>query len=120
MSGIRGVAGLKTAIATVMSAQADVMRKFTVPDDAGGQIDTYLKVATLACSYRPATLIPRERESGFQAFIQSFQYWTFLFPAGSDILPTDRLIAAGRSYEVSGGGTPSIGIYAQFTCVEIL
>ena len=118
MSGIRGVSGLQVAIATTLSSRVDVYRKMSVADTSGGEIDTYTKVSTLPCSYTPAPLIPRERESTIQA--RSIIHWNFNFPADADVVPTDRLYLGSRVFEVVGGGPASINIFSQVTCEEIL
>lgn len=33
---------------------------------------------------------------------ESTSYWLFFFPAGTDIHNTDRIVCAGRTYEVDG------------------
>jgi hypothetical protein len=118
VSGIRSVEGLRVAMGTLLQSTAVVMRKTRVADASGGQTDTYTKVATLPCRYIPGALIPREREER-GILIQSDMYWQFTFAWDADVRPTDRLVAAGRTFEVQGGGPPSLGIFNTITCLEI-
>lgn len=117
MSGIRGVSGVQTALTSILKATVDVYRKGHTPDVSGGVVDAYTKVATLACSYRLNQFTPRERETGVR--IQDYVYWDFTFAADADIQATDRLYLGTRRFEVVGGGTHSLGIYNQVTCLEI-
>lgn len=117
MSGIRGVAGIQAAMASTLKASVDVYRKGHTPDVSGGVVDAYTKVNTLACSYRLNQFTPRERESGTR--IQDYVYWDFTFAANADVRATDRLYIDSRRFEVVGGGTHSLGLYSQVTCLEI-
>jgi hypothetical protein len=117
VSGIRGLGGLQAAVATTLTGSVDVHRKTRVPDTSGGQTDTYAKVASLPCSYRPSQFTPRERESAVR--VQAYVYWTFTFAANVDVRPTDRLYLGTRRFEVVGGGAHSLGLYSEFTCLEI-
>lgn len=118
MSGIRGVAGLRAAMTTIFQGSADVYRKTKTPDTSGGQTDTYAKVATLPCRYKPAAFAPREREAR-GVLVQSESFWVFTFEHDADVQPTDRLRADGKTFEVQGGGPASLGVYASFTATEI-
>ena len=117
MSGIRGVSGVQTAMLSILKASVDVYRKGVVPDSTGGVVDAYTFVDTLPCLYKLNQFTPRESETGVR--VEDFVYLDFTFLADADIRPTDRLYLGTRRFEIVGGGTHSLGIFSQVTCLEI-
>lgn len=112
------LASLRAQAEASFSATATVLRKSTVSDGAGGQTDSYTNIGTFPCSYAPALVTPYERERFERITAQGI--WRFVFPAGTTILPTDRLTVDGRSFEVTYGGQPSIQVDLIVWAQEIL
>lgn len=60
---------------------------------------TWTTVATVACSFSQAPILPQENASQTtRLFIDD--RWRFLFAAGTDVRFGDRLVTGGRTFEV--------------------
>jgi len=108
---------LRGAYLDVFTSTATVMRKTTVADTQGGQRDTYVSAGTYPCHFAKSQIRPREVE--FTVRIQDVTYWAFHFPSGTNVLPTDRLVTGGRTFEVVGHGEGSRGLLLELIAQEI-
>jgi len=100
-----------------MTATAVIWRKTQTSDDAGGFIDVYAPAHTAPCNYTPYPITPLERETA--ARVQVSSYWRFVFPAGTDVLSTDRIVVGERRFEVVQAGAGLLEIQLQAICLEI-
>ena len=111
------ITALRAAMRQGDNTTAVVLRLTQVSDGAGGNTDAYAEAAEYPCSYSPFPITPVERESATQA--RSMSAWKFIFPAGSDVRPTDRLQADGRLWEVVEAIAGSREIQRAVLCWEI-
>ena len=118
LPGLAGQARLRAALARTFTVTADVSRKTQVADTTGGFTDTYAVVATLPCSFSRSQITPIERENAVT--VRAISFWNFVFPAESDIQPTDRLIVGDRTFEVVSSATGSIELATRVICQEIV
>jgi Phage head-tail joining protein len=86
---------------------AIVMRAIQVEDPDGGTTNTYASVTGLEavpCRVIPRSTFAAERVEG--GALEAVTYWEILVPWDTVIIPTDRLIVRGVTYEVNDGGAP--------------
>jgi hypothetical protein len=102
---------------TVLNTTATVYRKTSVVDTSGGATDSYVVVFTLPCSFSRSLITPRENESTFT--VQTLVFWQFVFPAGTVILATDRIVSDNRTFEVTSAASGSLEVAKRVLCTEI-
>ena len=107
----------KALIQTTFNTTASVRRKMSVVDTSGGSTDTYTEVASLACSFSRYQVTPIERENTFT--VQTIVEWMFVFPFGSDVRSTDRLVVGSRTFEVVSGASGSLEVATRVLAMEI-
>lgn len=76
-----------------------VKHRTGVSDGRGGEQEFYDNGTALRCRLLPmgtSEAQGREEASGHKAS----SWWTLLFPAGSDVRTTDRVVISGETYEV--------------------
>ena len=98
-------------------AIATIQRPTRSRDTKGGWITTWDDVADLRCSYFQILITPREQEG--TTTVRAISFWTFLFPAGSDVRPSDRIKVGTRTWEVVGGGERQNELHRAVTAMEI-
>jgi hypothetical protein len=113
----RSVARATQVLELTFNASAAIWRKTQNPDTTGGFTDTYAEVATYPCSYSRFEIRPTERETTIS--VESVMLWTFVFPLGSDIRNTDRIISNGRTFEVVSSASGSLELAKRVVCTEI-
>ena len=99
------------------TATAVVHRLAQARDTTGGWTDTYEAVHSYKCTFTPIPITPLERETTTN--VRVISAWQFLFPSGSDIRSTDRLIVGDRTWEVVQGGVGSLDLQIRVICQEI-
>jgi len=106
-------------IERTFTGSVQLYRKVSVVDNTGGQTDTYEILAAIPCSYYRTGITPVERENATQ--VLTVTIWTFVFAAGTDIRPTDRLYvpAEGRTFEVVSFESGSFELARRVTAQEI-
>ena len=102
----------------IFDTTGTVMRKSEVHDTSGGMTDSYTSIGTFPCMFVRSNVTPRENENAYT--IQHISYWTFSFPARTDISTTDRIVCNGRTFEVVGGRSGSFELATRVTCIELL
>lgn len=119
MSIPRALGRVRQVVSKIFDTTAAVMRKSSVDDSSGGQVDTYVLFKTYPCALQIYPVRSVERESAER--IHSIVHWQFVFPFDADIRPTDRLVTPDdRTFEVSGSGKDSFNIYLLITTQEII
>ncbi len=118
-AGAAGSPKANAALFATFLATCEVLRKSRVSDGAGGQVDTYASVATVACNFERSMV--RVREAEYAERIENLAYWDFHFVPGSvDPQPTDRLRVGTRTFEVIGRGLGSSTVVLVIVTMEIL
>lgn len=100
-----------------LDTDATIYRKTQVADSTGGFTDTFAAVVTVKCSFAPSGITPQEREGTFT--VQTVTVWRFVFPAGTDVRQTDRIISQGRTFEVTSSASGSLSVAKRVICTEI-
>lgn len=100
-----------------LSTTATIYRRTQVADTTGGFTDTFAVLATVACSFAPQGITPQEREGTFT--VQTVTVWRFVFPAGTDVGATDRIVSQGRTFEVTSSASGSLEVAKRVICTEI-
>lgn len=118
MSIPRALARARQVAERTLSATATVLRKTSVRDSSGGSVDKYPEVATYPCSFRRSIITPREFERDVR--VQSITFWSFIFPSGTDVRTTDRLVVDARTFEVVASGEGSRSLFLDVTAQEIV
>lgn len=95
----------------------EISRVTLEPDGAGGQIETWETIATVACRVAPSGQSPQERAVAER--VASVSTWTLTLPAETDVRASDRLIAGVRRFEVVGVLAHSVEIARRVVCVEV-
>lgn len=108
----------RQVVNTTLHTEATVLRKQSVSDSAGGFVDTYVSQGTFPCSYARHQVSPFEREATVS--VQMVALFNFVFEAGTDIRPTDRLVVGSRTFEVVSGVAASIVLVTRVVAQEIL
>lgn len=103
---------------TSFDTTAQIMRKTTVADGMGGQVDTYVSTGTYPCTLNRYMIRPLEREQ--TPLIYSRSDWEILFEVTTDVQQTDRIVCNGRTFEVLGRGVASFDVAHHVLCLEIL
>lgn len=86
---------------SAMPDTAEVLRKVSTSDSAGGQTDVWTTIATVPC--RIATLTRRlPGEQLIAERLTSVELWLIVLPPNTDVLPEDRLQVGTALYEVKG------------------
>lgn len=111
------LAALRAAYVPRFTSSATVQRVTRVQDTSGGFVDTYTAGETYDCSFSMAQVTPTERENTIG--VQTIAVWRFVFPAGSDVRSTDRLLVGTRTFEVVHAGARSLEITLLALCQEI-
>lgn len=109
---------MRTDAGRILTTTVVITRKTQTPDTSGGFTDTWATVNTVKGYFNRYRLSPLERETGIR--IQLISYWEFFLPAGTDVRPTDRLLADGRTFEVVGGAGTSYDVLLQVVTQEIV
>ena len=117
MSPIPSLAPFRTALESIMDSTATIQRPTKTRDTTGGWTTSLTTVATLPCFYSPMMITPREQET--TTAVKAISFWTFIFPAGSDVRNTDRIQVGGRTWEVVGGAERTLNIRLTVTAMEI-
>ena len=117
-AGADGSPKANAALNATFLAIVTILRKQRVSDGAGGQVDTYVAVTTVACNFERYPFRPREVEQ-FER-IQNVSYWNFSFVPGLDVQPTDRIQVGTRIFEVVGRGLGSSTVVLTIVATEIL
>jgi len=112
------LAALRAPYEQRMQATATVFRKAQVSDGMGGYVDSYVETRGYPCNFTPFPITPIERETATQ--VQAITFWRFVFPAGADILPTDRIMVGARGFEVVQASVGMIEIQHAVLCQEIV
>jgi hypothetical protein len=89
---------LKGLVADLSPEMVAVSRVTQVPDGEGGSSDTWTTIATVPGRVHQMRSSAREIERG--GALQLVQRWAITLPAGTDVLPRDRLIVGAYTYEV--------------------
>lgn len=97
---------------------AVIMRLTKVRDTQGGHHDTYVAFATYRCSFSRYPVRPVERES--QPRVQAITEWQFVFAYDTDVIATDRIESADRTFEVIDAGIGSGELARRVICLEIV
>ena len=109
------LSSLRAAFTRLYDAEATVMRRVQVSDSAGGFTDSYVAAGTYPCTFSKYPVRPLDREQSER--VQVMQAWQFVFPSGTDIQNTDKLIVGSRTFEVVAAGAWStditLGVYAE-------
>jgi hypothetical protein len=113
----RSVERAKSVINKTLNTTATVYRKQVVTDDMGGQTDSYVTAGSYPCSFARYPITPVERETSVTVIAVAF--WQFVFPDGTDIRTSDRLICNGRSFEVVSSATGSLSLATRVLAQEI-
>jgi hypothetical protein len=108
----------RQAIEQMMTSTADVYRKGTITDDAGGQVDTYTVVGTYPCLFEAYPIRPIENES--EPMVRAIVTWQFIFPLDVSIRETDRIHVGSRVFEVISQRVGTMSISNHVICLEIL
>jgi hypothetical protein len=102
----------------VMNTTATIYRRSTVSDTSGGGTDSYAVILTnVPCAYFRSLVTPRENENTIT--VQTLVFWNFVFPAGTTILATDRIVSDGRTFEVTSSASGSMEVAKRVFCTEI-
>lgn len=107
----------RQVVNTTLHAEAIILRKSSVSDSAGGFNDTYASIGTFPCSYARHQVSPFEREATVS--VQMVALFNFVFEAGTDIRPTDRIVTDNRTFEVVSGAAASIVLVTRVVAQEI-
>jgi hypothetical protein len=111
------LANTRVAFGQLLTSQAVIARVTRERDAGGGWTTVTTDVATLPCSYFQFMITPREQET--TTTVRAISFWTFLFPAGSDVRPTDKIKVGARTWEVVGGGERTVELRLSITAMEI-
>jgi len=111
------VTSLKAAVNSTLVTTATIQRRTFTSDGAGGFTETYPVVDTTTCSFEAAQITPLERENAVG--IQTISYFNFVFPAGTDIRSTDRIVIGSRTFEVVAPRLGSLEIDRRVLAQEI-
>lgn len=118
MSVPRALARARSAIERItLDTPAVIYRRTQVPDATGGFTDTFTASFTVNCSFAAQGITPQEREGTFT--VQAITVWRFVFPAGTDVRQTDRIICQGRTFEVTSSASGSVEVAKRVICTEI-
>lgn len=77
---------------------ATISRVTLTTTSLGGSSEVWATVATVACRVSPTTVSSVERETA--SVEMAVSPWTITLPANTDIRVTDRVVSAGRTFEV--------------------
>lgn len=84
--------------ASHLDRQITVERATYTTDASGAEIPTWAALATVACAFRPISDSERWRASEVSATVTT----RFTIRHGLGVLPTDRLIFEGRTFDIHG------------------
>lgn len=101
-----------------LNTTATVYRLSQVADTTGGFTDTYTALGSVSCSFSSYPITPIEREG--TNTVQAISVWTFVFPYGTDIQQTDRIVCQGRTFEVTSSAQGSIATSTRVLATEIV
>lgn len=96
----------------------EISRVTLEPDGAGGQIETWETIATVACRVAPSGQSPQERVIAERMAATST--WTITLPAGTDVQPADRIAVGTRTFEVVSVLARSEEIARRVVCSEVV
>lgn len=98
-----GAAKLKFQLQQALTGTATISR-FTLPSDGrGGETHTWISASPgVRCHIEPYARKPSETADDDVRKIESENEFIGHFPRGTDILPRDRVVSGGATYEVTG------------------
>ncbi len=118
-AGADGSPKANRALFATFLTTAVQFQKQSVSDSAGGHVDSYVAIATVACNFARSMVRPREVE--YAERVENVTYWDFSFVPGSiDANPTDRLHVGTRIFEVVGRGLGSSTVVLSIVTMEII
>jgi len=112
------LSALRTVIERSYVSDVTILRRTETRDAQGGTRVTFVSAGTYKCIYAKSPIRPQEREE--TPFVQGRSAWTFLFKTSVVVLPTDRLLADGRTFEVVDGSIGSEDLGRRVIASEIV
>lgn len=102
---------------TTLDTPAQIWRRTQVADTSGGYVDTFALAQSVLCSFAPQGITPVEREG--TVTVTAITVWRFVFPLGTVVSQTDRIICLGRTFEVTSSASGSLQVAVRVICTEI-
>ena len=111
------LADLRADLEQLLTDSAQILRATATSDGAGGQTLAWNAVATVKAMLAPAQYKPEERLVADRVTV--VQQWVLSVPVSTDIQAADRVLVAGRQYEVVAVLTRSIMFLKRVLLVEM-
>ena len=97
---------------------ADITRSTATSDGRGGNTLVWATVASVPCRVAPDTT---RAEGPVADVVMSVQRWMLTLPAGTNVLPRDRITVGTRTFEVVNVRSPrSFEVSCRVVGVEVL
>ena len=113
------VAETSAALDRTKPSLATIVRRTFTKAAGGGDTETLQTVATLVpCRIRVAGKRATEKDVADRPADQS--RWTVTMPRGTDIVPFDRILVDGRTFDVRSVGDESYEPEQSALCVEVV
>jgi hypothetical protein len=93
-----------TAVATLQTTTCQISRKTPASDGMGGQTWAWSTVATTTCFV--TSVVETDTETIDQSRLELLNRWLIYLPAGTDVTARDRILALGKTYEVTSVNAP--------------
>lgn len=97
---------MTAALAPTFSTRAQVVRRTSASDSAGGQTDTYTEAEFEDCFFYGSAGGNSERQKPTDR-VEINEAWTFIFRPGANIRHKDRIKVGTRLFEVGSISGPS-------------
>jgi SPP1 family predicted phage head-tail adaptor len=111
------LARLRASLTATLPDTCTIRRNTPVSDGAGGSVDGWATVATVACSIAPTGNQPQERAIADR--IASKVSYTITLPAETNVTAKDKIGSAGRTFEVVGVIVRSQEMSRRVVVVEV-
>ncbi len=117
MLSVGEITQMRAVFNRTMTDECLIERYIETSDGQGGTTHVWTTVGVVTCRLAPSGNSPAERDVANQ--LQATSLWTITMPAGTIVLPPDRIALDSETYQVVKALTRTVELERRVVCEKV-